>query len=336
MASPTQFLNWNKPLSKLDLNDNLIDKLTALDEKFKTRGQDLGAYLDGLLHSEFLTYWDYIHLDTLLSLQTPKTVYGDENIFIMYHQITELYFKLTLLELQYISSSAKKTKWDDNRTITRLKRINNYFRALVHSFGIMIDGMDKAQFMKFRMALLPASGFQSAQYRKIEIYCTGVENLVHFSKRESVEKTADDSYIKRLYQNIYWKYGANQPDGEKTLTLKMFEEKYDKELLKLMKELRFTNLNHLGAEGYVNINNKEIKNQLRTLDTLVNVDWPLVHFKSAMRYLKQDDLPATGGTNWQSYLPPHFQHRIFFPTLWSEEEKAEWGKNWVEGALRIK
>jgi tryptophan 2,3-dioxygenase len=65
-----------------------------LQEKYNAMGQDMTSYLDGLLHADFLTYWDYIHLDTLLSLQSPKTPFPDEEIFIMYHQITELYFKL--------------------------------------------------------------------------------------------------------------------------------------------------------------------------------------------------------------------------------------------------
>jgi len=46
------------------------------------------------------------------------------------------------------------------------------------------------------------------------------------------------------------------------------------------------------------------------------------------QYLKKDpeDIKATGGTNWQKYLPPRFQKIIFFPELWSEKEKEEWGK----------
>ena len=42
------------------------------------------------------------------------------------------------------------------------------------------------------------------------------------------------------------------------------------------------------------------------------------------------DIAATGGTNWQKYLPPRFQKRIFYPELWSDTEKEEWGKAWVE------
>ncbi|HYC87267.1 MAG TPA: tryptophan 2,3-dioxygenase, partial [Chryseosolibacter sp.] len=53
----------------------------------------------------------------------------------------------------------------------------------------------------------------------------------------------------------------------------------------------------------------------------------LAHLKSAGRYLKKDpeDIKATGGTNWQKYLPPRFQRRMFFPELWSDAEKSEWG-----------
>jgi tryptophan 2,3-dioxygenase len=54
-----------------------------------------------------------------------------------------------------------------------------------------------------------------------------------------------------------------------------------------------------------------------------------------VRYLARPDkdVAATGGTNWQKYLPPRFQKRIFYPTLWSNEEHENWGKAWVEEAL---
>jgi tryptophan 2,3-dioxygenase len=76
----------------------------------------------------------------------------------------------------------------------------------------------------------------------------------------------------------------------------------------------------------------ELVDAMRWLDINVNVNWPLAHYKSAVRYLHKDpvDIAATGGTNWQKYLPPRFQKRIFFPELWSEKELEEWGKGWVE------
>ena len=150
-------------------NPGLGELLNKLQQKYDVMGQDLSSYLDGLLHSDYLTYWDYIHLDTLLSLQNPKTRFPDEKVFIIYHQITELYFKLILLEIEQI---AERQSLDVKFFLDRLNRIVRYFRQLENSFTVMVDGLEKEQFLKFRMALLPSSGFQSAQYRLIEICST--------------------------------------------------------------------------------------------------------------------------------------------------------------------
>ncbi|HBF19828.1 MAG TPA: tryptophan 2,3-dioxygenase, partial [Cryomorphaceae bacterium] len=84
----------------MEITPELNDRIQKLADKYHASGQELIAYLDGLLYAEYNTYWDYVHLDTLLSLQTPRTSIPDEEIFIMYHQITELYFKLTLHEMR--------------------------------------------------------------------------------------------------------------------------------------------------------------------------------------------------------------------------------------------
>jgi tryptophan 2,3-dioxygenase len=68
---------------------------------------------------------------------------------------------------------------------------------------------------------------------------------------------------------------------------------------------------------------------MREFDLNVNVRWPTVHIKSAGRYLQKDPevVAATGGTNWQKYLSPPLQKRIFYPKLWSESELSNWGRN---------
>src|SRR3954467_9199228 len=134
----------------MSITPEIEKKLVELEEKYNAMGQDMTSYLDGLLHADFLTYWDYIHLDTLLSLQSPKTPFPDEEIFIIYHQITELYFKLALHECKQIAEQAPLTA---EFFTARLKRINRYFEALTQSFEIMVDGMEKEQFLKFRMSL---------------------------------------------------------------------------------------------------------------------------------------------------------------------------------------
>jgi len=305
-----------KPADKPDLQE----QLKKLQDKYAVMGQDLSSYLDGLLYSDYLTYWDYIHLDTLLSLQTPKTQFPDEKVFIMYHQVTELYFQMVLWELEQISS---KEKPDEKFFIDRMDRVIRYFRALENSFEIMVLGMEKEQFLKFRMALLPASGFQSAQYRLIEICSTDMINLV----APSVRPTVDVSDMDEQLEKLYWRSGATElASGKKTLTLQQFENKYMAEFREVGMKYQRTNLNQLHKKFFAG--NAEIEKRLREFDTYANVLWPLAHMKSAGHYLQKDpeDIKATGGTNWQKYLPPRFQKIMFFPELWSEQEKSEWGK----------
>lgn len=292
-------------------------------------GQDLSSYLDGLLYSDYLTYWDYIHLDTLLSLQNPKTSLPDEKVFIIYHQITELYFNLVLWELEQITNHKNL---DQQFFIARLDRIIRYFRHLEDSFSIMVDGLEKEQFLKFRMSLLPASGFQSAQYRLIEICCTDMINLVGAQDRNGMDHTDIDSQAEKLY----WRSGATElATGKKTLTLQQFEDKYMTLFKSTAIQHRDKNLLRLYERYFLDV--PEVNTRLRELDQLANVLWPLAHMKSAARYLQRDpeSIKATGGTNWQKYLPPRFQKTMFFPNLWTEEEKQEWGKAAVLKALKI-
>jgi tryptophan 2,3-dioxygenase len=314
----------------MEITPEIKDRLEKLQAKYAAMGQDMVSYLDGLLHADFLTYWDYIHLDTLLSLQTPKTPFPDEEIFILYHQITELYFKLTLHECKQL---AEKNDLTADFFTARVKRINSYFTALTQSFDIMVDGMEKEQFLTFRMSLLPASGFQSGQYRMIEIYATDFVQLVEKDHREALAK-AD---LQTQYQHIYWKYGATElSSGEKTLTLKQFEKKYEKTFLELAETCQSKNLRALYTQLKAqDQSTAALETELRQLDVNVNVNWPLSHYKSAVRYLNRqpEEIKATGGTNWQKYLPPRFQKRIFYPELWSTEELEEWGKSWVYSVL---
>jgi len=317
----------------MEITEEIKKRLESLTEKYAVMGQDLNSYLDGLLYADYLTYWDYIHLDTLLSLQTPRTSFPDEQIFIIYHQITELYFKLCLHELEQIAGAAPEV----SHITKRVERVNRYFGNLTQSFEVMVEGMERDQFLKFRMSLLPASGFQSAQYRMVEIYATDFGNLIDKDHRQRFSENPDVP-IEEQFEFIYWKAGATElSSGKKTLTLDQFEKKYTKMLVELAQKNRTRNLHHLYRElESTGTDVSGLRTALRKLDMLVNVNWPLAHYKSAVRYLHRDpeDIKATGGTNWQKYLPPRFQKRIFYPALWSAEELENWGKSWVEETFR--
>ncbi len=312
----------------MEKDERIASQINKLEEKFKNSGQDVSSYLDGLLYQRYLTYWDYIHLDTLLSLQVPRTYFPDEEIFIMYHQITELYFKLILHELKQLVDDKSQ---DLDFFIERTTRINSYYQALVTSFGIMIKGMEKEQFLRYRMALLPASGFQSVQYRMIELYATPMENLVHHTERTHF---SEEHTVEELYEHIYWKKGATDlQSGEKTLTLKQFEYRYTPRLIRIAKQVKGRTLYHkFKALPEASRNNPQLIDALKKLDHNANINWPLVHMGSAYRYLDRENgaVNATGGTNWKDFLPPSFQKIIFFPTLHTKEELDNWGKHWVE------
>lgn len=305
----------------MELKPEILSLLEKLEEKYKATGQDIQSYLEGLLYTDYVTYWDYIQTDTLLSLQKPRTQIADEEIFIMYHQVTELYFKLVLHEMKQVANKVGLTA---EFMTARVTRMNRYFETLTQSFAIMIDGMEVEQFLKFRMALLPASGFQSAQYRMIEILST---DFIHLVGKDFRGDFRTDASIADMYNKIYWKAGATElATGKKTHTLIQFEQKYSATFIELGETYRNTNLwkrfESLGSAD------ENLLHAMREFDLNVNIRWPMVHMKSAARYLRKnpEDIKATGGTNWQKYLSPPIQRRIFYPGIWSEEELASWGR----------
>lgn len=309
-------------------NEEWLDALCRLQETSKTSGLPLKMQLDGLVHARHVTYWDYIRQDTLLSLQAPRTVIPDEMIFIVYHQISELYFRLILWEMEQLI--------DDARTITidlfvdKIERINRYYEQLVASFSIMVDGMDHQQFMQFRTALAPASGFQSLQYRLIDLHATSLVNLVAASHRPQLNGHEPTD---RLYRKIYWKEGAiDASTGKKDLSLSEFEQKYDDLLLSKAAGLEHRNLWTVYRRlSPTYLLGNRCRSALRELDVLANVKWPLVHLKAAMKHLHRGNQPveSTGGTNWRRYLPPRYQQIIYFPDLWSADERDNWGRTYT-------
>lgn len=82
------------------IDPKLLEQLKA---KFDDMGQDVNAHLRGLLQNTPITYWDYIQTDALLSLQIQRTKWPDEMVFIVYHQINELLFKMILWEIEQVA-----------------------------------------------------------------------------------------------------------------------------------------------------------------------------------------------------------------------------------------
>lgn len=299
----------------MSLPKPILDRLALIEEKYEGAGQDMLSYLEGLLYSKALSYWDYIHLDTLLSIQNTRTDIPDETIFITYHQITELYFSLILHELKQLCA---KPCHDKDFWLTKLSRIHRYYDCLIDSFGVMVEGLDKEAFLQFRMSLLPASGFQSYQYRKIELYCTSIKNLVKAPLRAEL----NDDTVATCYEKLYWKFGnLGLKSGEKTLTLAQFEQAYDAKLIAVAHTLQDLNLNAQTLNWPEGMQaDQALLDALAKLDKQANSDWPKQHMRAAIYHLHKEPkvIKATGGTNWQDYLPPKKQAIHFFDLLVSD------------------
>ena len=300
------------------------DKLIKdINTKYQDLGENPDPYLSGLRYTKPVNYWDYCEVDTLLTLQKPKTFLQDENVFIMYHQVNELLFKMILSEIEQVSNEDSITL---DFFVSKLGRINRYFDVLISSFAIMKYGMDVDQYMKFRDALTPASGFQSVQYRKIEIACTDLNNLLDARYKEKADEIIG---LQSKIDHLYWQAaGKNYKTGKKSLMLSMFEEKYGKELLATAKKYEHTNLRAV----YNSLNETDKKSPklikaMKALDNKINIKWTMTHYRTAEHYLESSGKPvaATGGSPWKKYMHPKYQKRIFFPELWSEEELDTWG-----------
>ncbi|MFT7614722.1 MAG: tryptophan 2,3-dioxygenase [Parvicellaceae bacterium] len=312
---------------------NKEELLEAIDKKYAAIGQDSMVHLEGLLHATPMTYWDYIQTDALLSLQTQRTTLPDEQVFIMYHQINELLFKMILWEIEQVAFHKDLTV---EFFSSRLYRISRYFDMLSSSFTVMGDGMEVEQYMKFRTTLAPASGFQSAQYRMIEFSSTELINLIDIRFRDTIDR---DTPFAHAYDHLYWQAaGKNHKTGEKSTLIQLFEDRYMDDFIVFMKTYNESNLwtkfKSLPKEAQDNV---ELINAMRHYDHTVNVRWVMAHYHAAGKYLNsgKKEVEATGGSDWQKYMHPKYQKRVFFPDLWSEEEQNNWGISNLESIEKL-
>ena len=305
--------------------------LQQLEEKYSAIGQDLNVHLEGLLHSKPITYWDYIQTDALLSLQIQRTQLPDEMVFIMYHQINELLFKMILWEIEQVAYN-ENLKADF--FTEKLMRISRYFDMLTASFNIMREGMQPEQYMKFRNTLTPASGFQSAQYRKIEFASTELINLIDNRYRKTIDRNTP---YEHAIAHLYWQAaGKDYTTGKKSRLLTAFEERYHDDFVTFTQEYNTINLYSKFKTLPKEVKeDPELIKAMRHYDRTVNITWVMAHYDAAYFYLSggkskkegRKVVEATGGSDWTKYMHPKYQKRIFFPSVWSEEEIEHWGED---------
>lgn len=154
------------------------------------------------------TYWDYLQVERLLSLQGGLE--GDESLlatdelhFIVVHQVYELWFKLVLRELRLASHHLAAPHVPEDRipyVVHHLRRVCEILRLLVEQFRV-VETLTPQDFLAFRDKLAPASGFQSVQMREIEVLL-GLDDAqrVPYGEADAL------SHLKEM--------AAGSPDGE--------------------------------------------------------------------------------------------------------------------------
>jgi tryptophan 2,3-dioxygenase len=321
------------------------EKINSLLEEIKKQYQfqndkELETLLEGLANTESkgITYWDYIEVDTLLSLQKTKTDFPDEVIFIAYHQIHELYFKLIIQELEKIVRPEKfKVHFIEADEIIRwqkgLQRVTRYMNKLIGSFDILKFGLDRNEFGVFRKSLLPASGFQTHQFRLIEIMLTSFENLIKDEQRKNLPTTL---ILAEHFENIYWRSGAiEKSTGKPAKILVNFNNKYDELFMEELNAFTGNNLYSRFLAAPESFRNS-IKEDMVYLEESMLM-WKIAHLRSVQRHIPIDKA-GTGGTKWDEYLPVTNQKIYYFPEFWKgkdiNEEIDRMSKEYPERMLK--
>ena len=147
------------------------------------------------------SYGDYLKIDELLALQQPasKGPEHDEMLFIVIHQVYELWFKEILHELAYLEKLLGQN--DGSRARHTLKRILTILKVMVAQLDIL-ETMTPLEFLSFRDRLEAGSGFQSHQFRELE-FALGWKDA-HAIERYPAGSTARRNLERRMTEPTLW------------------------------------------------------------------------------------------------------------------------------------
>jgi len=233
------------------------------------------AYALGV--SKAQTYVSYLALDQVLSAQHPRSEEHDEMLFIIVHQVYELWFKEILHELAFLQRSLESGH--TAHAMGTLKRILTILKTVVAQVDVL-ETLTPTQFLAFRSRLESASGFESAQFRALE----GALG-VHGRSKEG-GRTVFDSYLRYLSMVGYAVPEA--PPSEKIQEILLAVYKDDGEAAQVAE--RLVDLD----EGFQ--------------------EWRYRHVKMVERTI--GDKAGTGGSSGADYLRQTLFHAAF-PDLWA-------------------
>jgi tryptophan 2,3-dioxygenase len=257
-----------------------------------------------------VTYSSYLKVDELLTLQQPRSAgpEHDELLFIVIHQVYELWFKELLHELDRVARLLKDD--DPHKAQHTLKRVLTILKVMVAQLDIL-ETMTPLEFLSFRERLEAASGFQSDQFRQIEFvlgaksekaiarFREGSRARAALQKRFN-EPTLWDAFLQYLAREGY-KVPATHLTRHASQPVEPSEE-----------------IQQILIEIYRNDSkNAELCERLVDLDEGIQ-EWRYRHVKMVQRTIGAKH--GTGGSGGASYLATTLG-RPMFPDLWEIRSK---------------
>lgn len=319
------------------MNEKLELALSLLKERYGDRFLD---YMEGTALRRDLNYDDYLKIDTLLSIQKPITDYHDEMTFLVYHQQTELWFRLIIHEGERAIQALRNTPSDIITATDAVERINNYFSILIKSFNVLIECFSNQEFLIFRKALGSASGFQSTQFRIIEILA-GLQRKVSSCETSNCHPE-DNNQILQKQEKFYWEQlipEQQQRSGtipslfkSKNSSMEYFNFIYDKVKHSSLRSMFITIVSQRlsSSKDAVEMFQKlfledqekdliELAEQLLKMDASIT-DWKRMHLKVSAKNLAQVSY-GTAGSDWMEYLNKSITEQRYFPELYLAKQK---------------
>ncbi len=259
-------------------------------------------------HEQELSYGSYLRVPEILASQHLRSdpVQHDELLFIVIHQVYELWFKQILHEVDGV---VVRLQGDDVLGATRLlRRCIEIQRVLVSQITVL-ETMSPTDFLTFRDHIMPASGFQSAQFREIE-FVSGSKDpgmLVHArptpEERERLQARLDNPSVRDAFYEVCRRRGLDIPEPGEDAPEEVRQEARDRRVMQLSTIYR-------DQQSHFDL--------FLLCEALVEYDemftlWRLRHVQMVERVIGWK--PGTGGSSGAAYLRTTVERR-FFPDLW--------------------
>lgn len=265
--------------------------------------------IESSIHTDFkdtMTYGEYLNLDQILSSQNRLSDHHDEMLFIIIHQVSELWMKLILHELRGAIEAIKENEL--STAFKMLSRVSRTQTQIIQAWDVL-STLTPSEYMEFRESLGQASGFQSYQYRMIE-FALGYKTshvLTIYEKDKALHDKLSAAYHEPGIYDVAIRAlaKAGLPIDEVVLNRDVTGTYLKNESVK---EAWLTV--YKDVEKYWDL--YELAEKLVDIEDCLQ-QWRFRHMKTVERIIGFKR--GTGGSSGVGYLKKVLDHR-FFPELW--------------------